>query len=242
MVTGGAQGIGEAIAIRLAEEGAKVAILDIKKELANEVVDKLKSDGFDAIAIQADVSRKIEVEAAVAEIVNRFGRIDILVNNAGIHRMGKVTDIDEETWDKILNMNLKGFFLMIQAAVPYMQTNNYGKVLNIASAAVYRSLPDQLHYVASKGGIVSMTRALAHELAPSKINVNAVCPGGVETPGNQKYLAQFKEIIVQQIPLGRLAWPKDIASAVLFLVSDEAEYITGQCLPVCGGVTIGMPV
>jgi 3-oxoacyl-[acyl-carrier protein] reductase len=243
--------------------------------LANEAADKLKSSGVDAIAVRADASQKTEVGAAIAEIVRHFGSIDILVNNAGIHRMGKVTDIDEETWDKILNMNgsidilvnnagihrmgkvtdideetwdkilnmnLKGDFLMIQAVVPYMQANNYGKVLNIASAAVYRALPDQLHYVASKGGIVSMTRALALELAPSKINVNAVCPGAVETPGNEKYLALFKEILIQRIPLGRVAWPSDIASAVLFLVSDEAEYITGQCLPVCGGVTIGMPV
>ena len=241
LVTGGARGIGEAIACRLAEEGAKVAIIDLKIELANEVTDKLKSSGVDAIAVRADASKKTEVVAAIAEIVTHFGRIDILVNNAGIHRMGKVTDIDEETWDKILDMNLKGYFLMIQAVVPYMQANNYGKILNIASAAVYGGMPDQLHYVASKGGVVSMTRSLALELAPSKINVNAVCPGGVETPGNKKFLAQFKEILVQRIPLGRVAWPSDIASAVLFLVSDEAEYITGQCLPVCGGVTIGMP-
>jgi NAD(P)-dependent dehydrogenase (short-subunit alcohol dehydrogenase family) len=242
VVTGGAQGIGEAIATRLAEEGAKVAIIDLKIELANEVADKLKSSGVDAIAVRADASKKTEVGAAIAEIVKHFGRIDILVNNAGIHRMGKVTDIDEETWDKILDMNLKGYFLMIQAVVPYMQANNYGKILNIASAAVYSGLPDQLHYVASKGGVVSMTRSLALELAPSKINVNAVCPGGVETQGNKKFLAQFKEILVQRIPLGRVAQPGDIASAVLFLVSEEAEYITGQCLPVCGGVTIGLSV
>jgi NAD(P)-dependent dehydrogenase (short-subunit alcohol dehydrogenase family) len=240
VVTGGAQGIGEAIASRLAEEGAKVAILDIRLELAQEVAQKLKGRNFEALALKADMCQKTEIQAAVNDVASAYGGIDILVNNAGYHRMSKVTDIAEEIWDKIIDTNLKGYFLMIQAVVPYMQVNNYGKILNIASAAVYGGMTEQLHYVASKGGVVSMTRALALELAPSKINVNAVCPGGVETPGNKKFLAQFKELLVQRVPLGRIAQPDDIASAVLFLVSDEAEYITGQCLPVCGGVTIGL--
>jgi 3-oxoacyl-[acyl-carrier protein] reductase len=156
--------------------------------------------------------------------------------------MSKVTEIAEDTWDRTVNVNLKGYFLMIQAVVPYMQAQNYGKVLNVASVAVYGGVADMVDYVASKGGIVSMTRALALELAPFKINVNAVCPGTVETLGSKKFLAQFKEILDKRIPMGRVAQPNDIANAVLFLVSEEADYITGQCLPVCGGVTIGMPV
>jgi len=242
IVTGGAQGIGEAIATRLANEGAKVAIVDIRLEPAQEVVRRLKDSGFDALALKADMSQKAEIQAAVNEVASAYGRIDILVNNAGYHRMAKVTEITEEIWDRIIDTNLKGYFMMIQAVVPHMQAKNYGKILNIASAAVYGGVPEQVHYVASKGGVVSMTKALALELAPFKINVNAVCPGTVETPGNKKFLAQFKEILDQRIPLGRVAQPGDIASAVLFLVSDEAEYITGQCLPVCGGVTIGLPV
>lgn len=242
IVTGGAQGIGEAIAVRLAEEGARVVILDVKLEQANEVASGLKGKGLDAIALKVDTSQKAEIQAAISELASAYGRMDILVNNAGYHRMSKITEIAEETWDRIMDINLKGYFLMIQAVVPHMQVQNYGKILNVASAAVYGGVPDQVHYVASKGGVVSMTRALALELAPFKINVNAVCPGTVETPGNKKFLAQFKEILDQRIPLGRVAQPQDIANAALFLVSDQAEYITGQCLPVCGGVTIGMPV
>ena len=242
IVTGGAQGIGEAITTRLAEEGAKVAILDMRLEPAQEVAKGLKERGFDALALKADISQKAEIQAAVSEVVSAYGRVDILVNNAAYHRMSKVTEITEEIWDRIIDTNLKGYFLMIQAVVPHMQANNYGKIMNIASAAVYGGVPDQVHYVASKGGVVSMTRALALELAPSKINVNAVSPGTVETTGSKKFLAQFKDILNQRIPLGRVAQPSDIASAVLFLVSDEAEYITGQCLPVCGGVTIGLSV
>lgn len=239
IVTGAARGIGEEIGIRLAEEGAKVAIIDLKIELANEVADKLKSSGVDAIAVRADASKKTEVGAAIAEIITHFGRIDILVNNAGIHRMGKVTDIDEETWDKILDMNLKGYFLMIQAVVPHMQKRNYGKIVNIASVAAFGGIPDQVHYNSSKGAIISLTRSLALELAPFKINVNAVSPGTVETVGNKKFLDQYRQLVEQRVPLGRIAQPRDIANAVLFLVTDEAEYITGQCLSVCGGLSIG---
>jgi len=242
VVTGGAQGIGEAIATRLAEEGAKVAILDLRLEQASHVASSLKSRGFDAMALKADTSQKMEIQAAVGEVASAYDRIDILVNNAAYHRMSKITEIAEETWDRTIDINLKGYFLMIQAVAPYMQDQNYGKILNVASVAVYGGVADMVDYVASKGGIVSMTRALALELAPFKINVNAVCPGTVETLGSKKFLAQFKEILDKRIPLGRVAQPNDIANAVLFLVSDEAEYVTGQCLPVCGGVTIGMPV
>lgn len=242
MVTGGAQGIGEAIAVRLAEEGAKVAILDLRLEEANQVASALKARGFDAMALKADTSHKTEIQAAVGTVASAYDRIDILVNNAAYHRMSKITEIAEETWDRTIDINLKGYFLMIQAVVPYMQAQNCGKILNVASVAVYGGVADMVDYVASKGGIVSMTRSLALELAPFKINVNAVCPGTVETQGSKKFLAQFKEILDKRIPLGRVAKPNDIANAVLFLVSDEAEYITGQCLPVCGGVTIGMPV
>jgi NAD(P)-dependent dehydrogenase (short-subunit alcohol dehydrogenase family) len=153
--------------------------------------------------------------------------------------MGKVTDIDEETWDKILNMNLKGYFLMIQAVASHMQKRNYGKIVNIASIAAFGGVPDQVHYNASKGAIISLTRSLALELAPFKINVNAVSPGTVETIGNKKFLEQYRDMVEQRIPMGRIAQPRDIANTVLFLVTDEAEYITGQCLSVCGGLSIG---
>jgi len=239
IVTGGAQGIGEGVAIRLAEEGAKIAIVDLKLEMANEVANRVKSTGADAIALQADTSKKSEVQAAVDEAVSRFKRIDILVNNAGIHRMAKVTEIAEETWDKLLDINLKGYFLMIQAVVPYMQKQNYGKIVNVASIAAYGGVSDQVHYNSSKGGIISLTRSLALELAPFRINVNAVSPGTVETLGNKRFLDRYRELVEKRIPFGRIAQPRDIANAILFLVSDEAEYITGQCLSVCGGLSIG---
>jgi len=240
IVTGGAQGIGEGIAIRLAEEGANVAIMDLKIEQAQEVADRINKMGVKAIAIQADTSKKTDVEKAIDNIVSHFNKIDILINNAGYYRMAKITDISEEIWDKILDINLKGYFLMIQSVVPYMQKQNCGKILNIASAAIFGGVPNQAHYTSSKGGVVALTRTLALELAPNRINVNAVLPGTVQTLGNKKFLAQFKEILDKQIPLGRVAQPRDIANAALFLVSDEAEYITGQGLVVCGGVTIGM--
>lgn len=240
IVTGGAQGIGEGVAVRLAEEGAGIAILDIKLDLANEVADGLRSNGTDAIALQADISNKAEVQAAVDEVASHFGRIDILVNNAGYHRMAKVTEIKEETWDRILDINLKGYFLMIQAVVPHMERQNYGRVLNIASIAAYGGIANQAHYNSSKGGIISLTRTMALELVPFGINVNAVSPGTVETAGNKRFLERYRELVEKQIPMGRLAQPRDIANAVLFLVSDEAEYITGQCLSVCGGLSIGM--
>ena len=240
IVTGGAQGIGEGVALRLAEEGAGIALLDLKLDLANEVAGRLKGKGTDAVALQADISNKAEVQAAVGEVVSHFGRIDILVNNAGYHRMAKVTEIEEETWDRILGINLKGYFLMIQAVVPHMQSQNYGKILNIASIAAYGGIANQAHYNSSKGGIISLTRTMALELVPFGINVNAVSPGTVETAGNKRFLERYRELVEKQIPVGRLAQPQDIANAVLFLVSDEAEYITGQCLSVCGGLSIGM--
>jgi len=240
IVTGGAQGIGEGVALRLAEEGAGIALLDLKLDLANEVAGRLKGKGTDAVALQADISNKAEVQAAVGEVVSHFGRIDILVNNAGYHRMAKVTEIEEETWDRILGINLKGYFLMIQAVVPHMERQNYGKILNIASIAAYGGIANQAHYNSSKGGIISLTRTMALELVPFGINVNAVSPGTVETAGNKRFLERYRELVEKQIPVGRLAQPQDIANAVLFLVSDEAEYITGQCLSVCGGLSIGM--
>ena len=232
IVTGGAQGIGEGIAVRLAEEGARVAILDVKSELANELVNGIKSRGTDAIALQADISKKTEIETAVNEVMSRFGRIDILVNNAGYHRMAKVTEIKEETWDKILDINLKGYFLMIQAVVPHMEKQNYGKILNVASIAAYGGVANQAHYNSSKGGVISLTKTMALELVPFRINVNAISPGTVETAGNKRFLDRYRELVEKQIPMGRLAQPRDIANAALFLVSDEAEYITGQCLSV----------
>lgn len=239
IVTGGAQGIGEGITLRLAEEGAKIAIVDVKLETANEIVDKLMSNGTDIIALQADVANKAEVQAAVDKVASHFGRIDILINNAGIHRMGKVTEIKEETWDKIFNINLKGYFLMIQAVIPHMQSQNCGKILNIASIAAHGGITDQVHYNSSKGAIISLTRSLALELAPFRINVNAISPGTVETIGNKRFLERYRELVESRIPLGRIAQPEDIANAALFLVSDEAEYITGQCLSVCGGLSVG---
>jgi 3-oxoacyl-[acyl-carrier protein] reductase len=239
VVTGGAQGIGEGIAIRLAEEGSKIAIVDLKLELANEVADRLKSKGADAIALQADTSNREEVQTVADNVASHFGRIDALINNAGIHRMAKITEIKEETWDKILNINLKGYFLMIQAIVPYMQRQNYGKIVNIASVAAHGGIPDQVHYNSSKGGIISLTRSLALELAPFRITVNAVSPGTVETVGNKRFLDRYREIVEKRIPLGRIAQPRDVANVVLFLVSDEAEYITGQCISVCGGLSVG---
>ena len=239
LVTGGAQGIGESIAIRFAEEGASIAIMDRDPQLAIEVANGLKNKGTDALALDGDVSVKASVQAAVDEVVSHFKRIDILVNNAGMHRMAEVTDIEEKTWDKIMAVNLKGCFLTVQAVVPHMREQNYGRIVNIASVSSYGQPPRQLHYNSSKAGVLGLTRSLALELARFNITVNAVAPGQVETAGARVFLEQYREQMERAVPLGRFAEPRDIANAVLFLVSDEADYITGQCLNICGGVSIG---
>ncbi len=239
IVTGAGQGIGKEIALSLAKEGAKVVFSDITNKIY-DVVKEIEALGSQALAIKTDVSNSKETEEMIKETIKKFGRIDILVNNAGIFPFKSFFEMKEEDWDKVLNINLKGVFNCTKAVTPTMVKQKYGKIINIASIAGMRvGYIGLTHYCASKAGITGFTKALALELAPFKINVNAIAPGAIDTPGAM--VASSKESMkqfAQTIPLKRIGQPKDIANVVVFLASDESSYITGECIVVDGGLTI----
>lgn len=231
-------GIGEGISLRLAAEGAKVAVLDVNLEGAQKTAQQIEKAGGTALAIKVDVSRAVEVEAAARKVVSTFKKIDILVNNAGVSQTSKVASMTEEMWDKVNNVNLKGVFLCCHAVIPYMKQRKYGKIVNIASVLALTGSAYYAHYGATKAGVVGFTRGLAVELGPHNINVNAVGPGVIDTPMAQQDVTEaVRQRLQKRIPMRRIGMPRDIADAVAFLVSDEASYITGQCLYVCGGLS-----
>ena len=238
IVTGGARGIGQGICFRLADEGAKVAVLDVIADEAKEVAEEIVKSGGSALALKVDVTRAPEIEKAVKEVVSKFGKVDILVNNAGVSIASKVAKMSEETWDKVHDVNLKGVFLCCRAVIPHMKGHKYGKIINIASILALRGGSLYAHYGATKAGVVGFTQGLAVELGPHNINVNAVGPGFIDTPmSGHDVTPEVRKLMQKKIPLRRIGTPRDIADAVLFLASDEAAYITGQCLYVCGGLS-----
>lgn len=239
LITGGGSGIGEATALRFVEEGAKVAINDVVEESANNVVEKIKAKGGEAIACIGDISNKEDAEGLVKKVVDHFGRLDILVNNAGINRdalMGKMT---EDQWDKVLKVNLKGTFLCAQAALKPMTEQKYGKIVNTSSIGALGNI-GQANYAASKAGVIGLTKVMALECARSNINVNCVSPGATKTPMTSKIPPEIAEKISKKIPLRRWADPVEIANMHVFLASDEASYITGQVVFVDGGISVGI--
>jgi len=247
IVTGGAMGIGEAIALRLAEAGASVMIADISLEEANKVVEKIKSIGGKAAAIYADAGSVDDASKVAQSTVAAFGRLDILVNNAGIYPFTPALQMTESMWDKVLGINLKGAFFFAQAAAQQMiQAGHGGKIVNIASIDGLHPTGNLAHYDASKGGVVMVTKSLALEFGPHKINVNAIAPGGIQTPGGQAQSAAILKAInmpseeltkafTARIPLGRMGEPDDIAKVVLFLASSASDYMTGSLVVVDGG-------
>lgn len=238
IVTGGAQGIGQGICFRLAEEGAKVAILDVNSEAAKKTAQEIEKSGGTALALKVDVTQSSEVDAAVKQVLSKFGKIDILVNNAGISLVSKVANMTDEIWDRTLDVNLKGVFLCCRAVIPHMKERKYGKIINLASVLALRGSMYYAHYGATKAGVVAFTQGLAVELGPHNINVNAVGPGVIDTPmADHDVAPEVRQRLQKRIPMRRIGVPRDIADAVLFLASDEASYITGQCLYVCGGLS-----
>jgi NAD(P)-dependent dehydrogenase (short-subunit alcohol dehydrogenase family) len=247
IVTGGGSGIGRAICINMAKEGAKIAIPDINLDGARETADIVEKEGGTALPIKTDVTRKPEVQAMVADVLGAYGQIDILVNNAGTDIKGGVTELEESTWDKIMNLNLKGVFLCTQAVLPSMIEHRSGRIVNISSMAGKTGEPFTSPYCASKFGVIGFTQAVALEVGQHNVTVNAVCPGPVETELIKQSVAQsaelkgmspedfFQSFFVDPTPLGRIAQPLDVARAVIFLASDEAEFITGTTLNVSGG-------
>ncbi len=238
IVTGAGRGIGRGIAEKLAAEGAKVSAADVNEQTARETAQAL---GGEAIGLRADVTSRESVAAMVSAVVERFGRIDALVNNAGWDKVGPFLQSNETDWEKVIAINLYGTLNCCKAVLPVMVNQGYGKVVNISSDAGRVGSSGEAVYSAAKGGIIAFTKTLAREMARYRINVNCVCPGPADTPlfaelGEDN--PKLREALEKAIPFRRLARPQDIANAVAFLVSDEAEYITGQTLSVSGGLTM----
>ncbi len=236
IITGAARGIGLEIARDLAQAGIKVALIDLNKELVQQESEKLRGDGYEAMAVATDVIDETQVKAMIQEVLDKWGRIDILVNNAGICPITPVEAITAKEWDFVLGVNLKGAFLCSQAVIPAMREQGRGKIINIASSAGQMGgLAVGLHYSASKAGMFGLTKGLARILAPD-IQVNAVSPGTTESEMTGGWTQQAIEDIISKIPAGRLGRPADVAAAVCFLVSDQANFITGQTLSINGGL------
>lgn len=237
IITGAAKGIGRGIALAFAKEGCNVVVSDIDESGCKDAAAEAENWGAKAIAVHCDVSQKGEVDQLIRKTVDAFGKADILVNNAGIFPFATFDDMSEQDWDNVMNVNLKSAFLCSQAVLKQMDEG--GKIINISSIASFIGFHGLVHYCASKGGMNGLTRALALELAPSKINVNGVAPGAIETPGaTGEMTAEMKEQTVSAIPWREMGTPDDIAQAVLFLASEKSRYITGQTLLVDGGWTL----
>ena len=236
IVTGAGCGIGRAIALKLAADGAKVVVNDVVSERATTTVEAIRASQGEAIFVQADVSLWEGARQMVAECIASYGTIDILVNNAGITRDKLLKDMEEEDWDRVLNINLKGAFNCCKFAVPYMVGKSYGKIVNLSSRA-HLGNPGQANYSSSKAGIVGLTRSLALELGRYNVNVNAIAPGMVDTEGvrNHPKYEMVVERALKMTPLGRLGQPADIANLVHFLVTDSSSYITGELIHITGG-------
>jgi 3-oxoacyl-[acyl-carrier protein] reductase len=246
IVTGSGSGIGQATALRLAKEGAAIVVCDVNQAGMDETVSLATAQGGNAIAVPGNVADRADVQRVVDTALDKFGRLDILINNAGITRDaltvrvkdGEIKMMSEEQWDAVLNVNLKGTWLMAQAAAVPMIKQKYGRVVNTASIAAQGNI-GQANYSASKAGVIGLTRTLALEWARFNINVNCVAPGGVHTPMTATIPEQIRSTLVDRIPFKRWANPDEIAAVHAFLASDDASYITGQVIFADGGVTLG---
>lgn len=240
LITGSARGIGKAIALELANHGAKIVINDIlPKNEIDKTLEEIRKSDDQAIGIRADITIFKEVESMVKEIISKFGKIDILVNNAGIIRDSLLIRMKEEDWDAVININLKGTFNCSKTVAKYMmRQKSGGKIVNISSVIGLVGNIGQANYAASKAGIIGLTKSIAKELALRNINVNAIAPGFIETDMTKRLSEKVRKDLQQQIPLKRLGTVKDIAKVVYFLVSDNANYITGQVINVDGGMVM----
>lgn len=237
IITGARRGIGKAIVLKLAENGAKVVVTDIDQDECEQVVKEVEKLGGQGLALKLDVTDEENIKKVIQLTKEKFGRIDILVNNAGIFVQEELDKMDTSEIDKILSIDLRGVILCIKNIIPEMKEQKYGKIVNIASIAGFVGFELSSVYCAAKGGVVNMTRELALDLGKYQINVNAVAPGVIETDMTKDLLADenIKTALLSKIPYARVGQPDDIAKAVTFLASDESEYITGHTIVVDGG-------
>ena len=237
LVTGASRGIGRSIAIQLAEEGYKVAVNYAgNKEKADAVVEEIKAKGVEAFAIQANVANGDEVKAMIKEVVSQFGSVDVLVNNAGITRDNLLMRMKEQEWDDVIDTNLKGVFNCIQKVTPQMLRQKSGSIINLSSVVGAVGNPGQANYVATKAGVIGLTKSAARELASRNITVNAVAPGFIVSDMTDALSEELKAQMLEQIPLAKSGEDTDIANTVPFLASEKAKYITGQTIHVNGGM------
>jgi 3-oxoacyl-[acyl-carrier protein] reductase len=235
IVTGAGQGIGRSIALKMAQEGADVVIVEWNPETGNQTKKDVEAMGRKALFMKVDVAHRIEVQNMVAEILRAWGRIDILVNNAGFDRGATLLKVKEEDWDAVLGVHLKGTMNCIQAVAPHMIENQYGKIINLSSIYGKSGGIAAISYSAAKAGIIGLTKSVARELGGYQINVNVVLPGLILTPTIAKMAERYRNMIIERTPLGRIGQPEEIANVVAFLASDEASFVTGATVEVSGG-------
>ncbi len=239
LVTGSSRGIGEVIALRLAGDGAKVAVnYHTGAEAASKVVESILATGGDSFAVGADVSQEDQVESMLEQVAQRWGKLDILVNNAGITRDKLLLRMGSKEWDDVINVNLRGAYLCTKLALPHMMRQRYGRIVNMSSVVGLTGNPGQVNYAASKAGLIGLTKAAAREVASRNITVNAVAPGYITTAMVNKLSEEARQAVLARIPMARFGTPEDVAEAVGFLCSEGAGYITGQVIGIDGGLAV----
>jgi NAD(P)-dependent dehydrogenase (short-subunit alcohol dehydrogenase family) len=249
LITGGAKGIGRGIALKFAEEDCSVAIADINLQEANETLKKISARGKECLAIQCDVTDGKQVKSVVQQVMAKFGKIDILVNNAGgMPAAPPLEEMEEELWDRVVDLNLKSLFLFCKAVIPHMKEKKYGKVINLSSMGAINPPKHSIHYNSAKAGVLGFTYDLAYAVAPFNINVNVIVPGLIQTSfynnlagltsASDQQKDAFFNMLGQTVPLKRIGTPEDIAGAALYLASDLSAYVTGTSLLVSGGLPL----
>ena len=240
VVTGASRGIGRGIATELAAHGADVAVIyRAEGAKAAEAVESIRAMGRKAVAIQCDVANADEVNAMRDEVLKEFGRADFIVNNAGIHQHLKSWELSDEDWHRVMDVNITGTFLVARAFTPHLMERKSGRMVNISSCVAFTGTDHEVHYAASKGAVLGLTKSLALELAPYGINVNAIAPGYIETDMVVFEGVHDRETVIKSIPARRLGQPEDIGRAARFLCSEDSSYMTGQVLHVNGGLVMG---